>query len=54
MIPHMTKDLDRIWQLQTHPYDVNYGNTGCGAGGTKLEIFLYKYQHTQRKFWVLG
>ena len=21
---YMTKSLDRIWQLQTHPYDVNY------------------------------
>ena len=24
MIPHMTKYLDRIWQLQTHPYDFDY------------------------------
>ena len=30
-----------------------YGNTGCrvfkGGGGTKLETFLPKNQHTQRK-----
>ena len=29
----------------------NYGNTGCGVfkGVTKLEIYLPKNQHTQRK-----
>ena len=30
----------------------DYGNTGCGVfkrGGTNLEIFLPKNQHTQRK-----
>ena len=30
-----------------------YGNTGCGVfkqGGTKLERFLPKNQHAQRKF----
>ena len=41
-----------------------YGNTGCGVfkgrgGGTKLEMFLPKNQHTQRKLlnfenWVNG
>ena len=39
-----------------------YGNTGCGVfkrGGTKLERFLPKNQHTQRKLlnfenWVNG
>ena len=41
-----------------------YGNTGCGvfnfqAGGTKLERFLNKNQHAQRKllnleFWING
>ena len=31
---------------------VDYGNTGCGVfkQGTKLERFLHKNQHTQRKF----
>ena len=43
---------------------VYYGNTGCGVlcfqtGGTKLERFLPKNQHTQRKLlnfenWVNG
>ena len=41
---------------------VSYGNTGCGVfkrGGTKLERFLPKNQHTQRKSlnfenWVNG
>ena len=41
---------------------VHYGNTGCGVflrGGTKLERFLHKNQHTQRKLlnfeeWVNG
>ena len=31
---------------------VQYGNAGCGVfkrGGTKLESFLPKNQHTQRK-----
>ena len=34
-------------------FGFNYGNTGCRvflAEGTKLEIFLPKNQHTQRKF----
>ena len=39
-----------------------YGNTGCGVfklGATKLERFLPKKQHTQRKllnfeFWING
>ena len=38
-----------------------YGNTGCGVqtGGTKLERFLHRNQHTQRKllnfeFWING
>ena len=40
-----------------------YGNTGCGVfkgeGGTKLERFLHKNQHIQRKllnyeFWING
>ena len=36
-----------------------YANTGCGvlrSGGTKLECFLPKNQHTQRKLlnWVNG
>ena len=33
--------------------NVGYGNTGCGVfkrEGTKLERFLHKNQHTQRKF----
>ena len=41
---------------------LHYGNTGSGVfkrGGTKLERFLPKNQHTQRKFlnfenWVSG
>ena len=41
---------------------IDYGNTGCGVfnmGGTKLERFLPKNQHTQRKLlnfviWVNG
>ena len=41
---------------------VKYGNTGCGVfkrGGTKLERFLPKNQHTQRKLlnfekWING
>ena len=40
----------------------HYGDTGCGVfkqGGTKLERFLQKNQHTQRKllnfeFWING
>ena len=40
----------------------DYGNTGCGVfkrGGKKLEIFLPRNQHTQRKLlnfenWVNG
>ena len=43
-------------------HSVLYGNTGCGVfkrGGTKLERFLPKNQHTQRKLlnfenWVNG
>ena len=42
--------------------NVYYGNTGCGVfkrGGTKLERFLPKNQHTERKLlnfenWVNG
>ena len=44
--------------------DVHYGNMGCGVfkrrpEGTKLERFLHKNQHTQRKllnfgFWING
>ena len=42
--------------------NVEYGNTGCGVfkgGGPKLERFLPKNQHTQRKLlnfenWVNG
>ena len=42
--------------------NVQYGNTSCGGfkrGGTKLERFLHKNQHTQRKllnfeFWING
>jgi hypothetical protein len=41
---------------------LHYDSTGCGVfkrGGTKLEIFLHKYQLTQRKllnfeFWING
>ena len=41
---------------------LGYGNTGCGVfklGGTKLERFLPKNQHTPRKLlnfenWVKG
>ena len=41
---------------------IYYGNTGCGVfkrGGTKLERFLPKNQHTQRKLlnfenWISG
>ena len=29
---------------------LHYGNTGCQVGGTKLEIFLPKDQHNQKKF----
>ena len=28
---------------------VEYGNKGCGVGGTELESFLPKNQHAQRK-----
>ena len=43
-------------------YPVHYGHTGCQVfkrGGTKLERFLPKNQHTQRKLsnfenWVNG
>ena len=40
---------------------MQYGNMSCGvfAGGTKLERFLHKNQHSQRKllnfeFWING
>ena len=41
---------------------IQYGNKGCGVfkrGGTKLERFLRKNQHTQRKLlnfenWING
>ena len=41
---------------------MDYGNTGCGvfkSGGTKLDRFLHKNPHTQRKllnfeFWIDG
>ena len=43
-------------------FNSGYGNTGCGVfkrGGTKLERFLPKNQHTQQKLlnfenWVNG
>ena len=52
----LSKCLDSV-SLSMH-----YGNTGCGVfkrGGTKLERFLPKNQHTQRKLsnfenWVNG
>ena len=44
-----------------HERRVNYGNTGCGVfnGGYKLERFLPRNQHIQRKllnfeFWING
>ena len=30
-------------------YIIHHGNMGCQAGGTKLDIFLTKDQHTQSK-----
>ena len=43
-----------IHRLYNYRYNtIHYGNTGCGVfkqgGGTKLERFLPKNQHTQRK-----
>ena len=38
--------------MKGHIIGDHYGNTGCGVfktGGTKLERFLPKNQHTQRK-----
>ena len=40
---------ERIQLSTERGYHVNYGNTGCGVfkrGGTKLERFLPKNQHT--------
>ena len=51
------QDIDvhkRCWQLEGREGGCfRYGNTGCGVfkwGGTKLERFLPKNQHTQRIF----
>ena len=46
----------------SYSFCLHYGNTGCGVfkpGGTKLERFLPKNQHTQRKLlnfenWISG
>ena len=57
--------LDIFLYKSNLPHQVqcaNYGNTGCGVfkwWGTKLERFLHKNQHTQRKilnfeFWING
>ena len=51
-----------ILKLVANNYAGEYGNTGCGVfkwGVIKLETFLPKNQHTQRKFlnfenWVNG
>ena len=48
-------------RIKMHTY-LHYGNMGCGVfkrGGTKLERFLPKNHHTQRKLlnfenWVNG
>ena len=52
--------LARIQEMNTDHGYIHYGNTGCGVfkrGGTKLERFLHKNQHTKRKslnfeFWI--
>ena len=51
-----------MWTYSCVNISSGYGNTGCGVfkrGGTKLERFLPKNQHTQRKllnfeFWING
>ena len=46
----------KFWVESERNYNkyIHYGNTGCGffkreGGGTKLERFLPKNKHTQRK-----
>ena len=47
-------DRLRLFDIHEEREDAQYGNTGCGVfkrGYIKLERFLPKNQHTQRKFW---
>ena len=49
---HYHKMLVTISLFGKEGEDARYGNTGCGVfklGGTKLERFLPRNQHTQRK-----